>query len=336
MPRPPLHPLIKKLQLFLDRYQVIHGKALVAVSGGPDSSALLDALYSLAASRKFSIQVGHLNHRLRGTESDADAAFVEQFCAQRAIPCIIDQILPTQLQPGQPHLESQARKLRYQWLEQTATKEDCCWIMTGHTQNDQAETVLHHLLRGTGWRGLRGIAPRRSLTKSIRLLRPLLEVSRAEVEAYLLLNGITASQDRSNLDSKHTRNRLRHQVFPILRTTVNPHAERHLAALAQQARKVYSRIVRKAKAALNQAQPIALDEKLGVIHQGPLVKLHDDLLQELLLKCWFTFGLPTQAMTRARWNEVMEVCRGTRPQVQLPGGVIVRRKLDVIQFLSGK
>jgi tRNA(Ile)-lysidine synthase len=152
----------------------------------------------------------------------------------------------------------------------------------------------------------------------------------------LLENGITARQDSSNVDAKHMRNRLRHEIIPLLRSKVNPHADRHLAALAGQARQIYRQISRKAKAALEQLQPTIIDENMGVIQQGTLLKLSDDVLQDVLLRCWFAFGLPMQAMNRARWKEVMEVCRGTRPQVQLPGGVLVRRKIEVIQFLPGK
>jgi tRNA(Ile)-lysidine synthase len=346
MARPPSPILLKNIKRFLDHCQVREGKILVAVSGGPDSIALLQAMHELAGDLQIALVVGHLNHRLRGQESDHDAEFVRQFCNERAVACVIDRISDNDLQPKQSHLESQARRIRYQWLERIAGQEKCCWIMTGHTMNDQAETVLHHLLRGTGWRGMRGIAPSRRLSlldndeakpiklrDSLMLVRPLLTSTRAEVLDFLEQRQIGARQDSSNDDPRFMRNRLRHQIMPVLDLLVNRQAVRHLAQLSERARRMYPLIRRSGQWLLKKATLPAADGVL-VLDQRILGQAKEDTLQEALQQLWQRNGWPNGRMNAARWHEVMEVCHLQRPQVQLPGGVVVRYKLQVIQFFK--
>ncbi len=154
------HPVLHHLQHFLHQCQVT-GPILLAVSGGPDSVCLLHAITQLVDPT--TLQVAHYNHHLRGDASDADAEYVHQFCRDHSLTFHLGNAQPGELTADQSHLESSARRLRYRWLTQLAHSSNCHWLMTGHTMNDQAETVLHHLIRGTGWRGLRGIAPSRGL-----------------------------------------------------------------------------------------------------------------------------------------------------------------------------
>jgi tRNA(Ile)-lysidine synthase len=351
MARTPVHSLLKNIKRFLDQHQVREGKVLVAVSGGPDSVALLQAMHELAGKFQITLLAGHLNHRLRGEESDGDAEFVRQFCHERAITCVIDCVSDSDLQPKQSHLESQARLIRYQWLEKIASQEKCRWIMTGHTMNDQAETVLHHLLRGTGWRGMRGIAPSRRLSllesagdqvisaelplklrHSLVLLRPLLTTTRVEVLEFLEQRQIRARTDSSNDDPRFMRNRLRHQIMPVLDLLVNRQAVRHLAQLSERARRIYPLIRRSAQLLLKKATlPVA--DGVFVLDQRVLSQAKGDTLQEALLQLWQRNGWPSGQMNAARWHEVMDVCRLQRPRVDLPGGIVVRHKLHVIQFL---
>jgi tRNA(Ile)-lysidine synthase len=296
-------------------------------------------MHELTDELQITLLASHLNHRLRGEESDGDAAFVQQFCGERSIASIIDRVSEADLQPNQSHLESQARRIRYQWLERIASQEKCRWIMTGHTLNDQAETVLHHLLRGTGWRGMRGIAPSRRLSPldrdSLILLRPLLSTTRTEVLDFLEQRQIRARQDSSNDDPRFMRNRLRHQVMPVLNLLVNRQAVRHLAQLSERARRMYPLIRRSARRLLKKAILPAADG-IFVLDQRILSKAKEDTLQEALQQLWQKNGWPNGHMNAARWHEVMEVCRLQRPQVQLPDGVVVKYKLHVVQFFKEK
>lgn len=346
MARPPLHIVLKNIKRFLDQHQVRGGKVLIAVSGGPDSIALLQAMHELAGQFQITLLAGHLNHRLRGEESEGDAAFVQKFCVERSITCVINRVSDAALQPKQSHLESQARRIRYQWLERTASQDQCRWIMTGHTMNDQAETVLHHLIRGTGWRGMRGIAPSRRLSlpdnddakpiklrDSLTLVRPLLNSTRSDVLDFLDQRQINAKHDSSNDDPRFMRNRLRHQVMPVLDLLVNRQAVRHLAQLSERARRMYPLIRRSARRLLKKATLPAADG-VFVLDQRIFSRAKEDTLQEALQQLWQKNGWPIGRMNTARWNEVMEVCRLQRPQVQLPGGIVVRYKLQVVQFFK--
>jgi tRNA(Ile)-lysidine synthase len=193
------------------------GKGVVAVSGGPDSVALLRSLL-LETDRP--LVVAHLNHQLRGEDSDGDEEFVRCLCEQWVtiganLVCRTERCDVRGLAGGD-NLESTGRRLRYQWFAQVARESGASWVATGHTADDQVETVLHRLVRGTGLRGLTGIRRRRDLESGILLVRPLLTVRRTDVLAFLGELGQRYRDDASNLDPRFTRNRLRHELLPLL------------------------------------------------------------------------------------------------------------------------
>ena len=207
-------------------------RVLCAVSGGSDSIALLHLLWSQRVQWRWEIFAAHYEHGLRGEESLADAAFVERFCRERGIPCTVEHgDVPAFAARQHLGLEEAARTLRYDFLERTADALSCDRIATAHNANDNAETLLLNLIRGSGLRGLGGIPPQRG-----RIVRPLLTVSREEIEAYLIENGLSHTEDRSNTDEAFRRNRLRRKVLPELRE-MNPaflRACADTAALARQ------------------------------------------------------------------------------------------------------
>jgi tRNA(Ile)-lysidine synthase len=200
---------------------------LLAVSGGPDSTALLDGVAALAPARKWRLTAMHVDHRLRGEESAAEGHAVGRFAARLGVE-FVERVAP--IAPGRG-LEARARRARYEALLAVAAEIGATCILTGHTRNDQVETVLLNLLRGAGRRGLGGIRPRRRM-----LLRPLLAVTRADVRRHLALRGLEASVDRSNADLAHARNRVRRLLVPWLETEFNPRLGEHVAALATRLR----------------------------------------------------------------------------------------------------
>src|SRR5262249_46014861 len=194
------------------------GGLVVAVSGGPDSVALVRAL---AAARGRHdpppLILAHLNHQLRGPESDADEGFVAGLHAAlvaAGVPaldlCRGRRDVGAEARARGGNLEAVARRLRYRWRAGVARERGARWVATGHTANDQAETVLHRLLRGTGLQGLRGIAARRELEPGVGVVRPLLRATRADVLAYLGGLGQPYRHDSSNEDRRQTRNRIPH------------------------------------------------------------------------------------------------------------------------------
>ncbi len=202
---------VKKIRELCAEYEMIppNSRVYAAVSGGKDSMCLLTALMELEKELGFHLSVCHFNHRLRGEESDGDAAFVRAYCRDRNIPYVegSGDVAGESARRG-IGLEEAARNLRYAFFEGL---EDGALVATAHTADDNAETLLMHLLRGTGPQGMGGIPPVRG-----RYLRPMLRVTRQEVEAYLEEKRIPRREDSSNALDDALRNRIRHRVIPLL------------------------------------------------------------------------------------------------------------------------
>ncbi len=191
----------------------VGARVLCAVSGGADSMCLLHWLNEEREARSLELFAAHFEHGLRGEESLRDADFVREACEKLGIPLTVGSG-DVAAYAGREHLglEEAARNLRYRFLEETADRLHCDRIATAHNADDNAETVLMNLCRGSGTRGLSGIPPVRG-----RLIRPLLQTGREEIEAYLAERGIAHVEDSSNSSGAFTRNRIRQQVLPLLK-----------------------------------------------------------------------------------------------------------------------
>jgi len=202
-------------------------RVLVSVSGGPDSTALLHLLVLLARSMPLELHVAHLDHGQRGQASREDRRFVEAMAHDLGLPCTVSILDPPE-DPRAGLSEGRARELRYRFLGQLAQQVGAHRIATGHTRDDQAETVLLNLVRGAGTRGLAGIPPVRD-----SYVRPLLEAPRTAVEAWLRSKGLAWREDASNHDARFTRNRVRHELLPLLERDYRPGVRGRLAATAE-------------------------------------------------------------------------------------------------------
>lgn len=199
----------KLLSFIREKALLCPGETLVcAVSGGKDSVSLLHAMRSLQDELQITVEAAHVNHQLRGEESDRDEAFVRSLCDGWHVPLFVCRadVLSRSKETGES-VEEAARAVRYSFFESLGKK-----IATAHTMDDQLETVLLNLLRGTGLRGLCGILPQRGV-----FVRPMLCVSREDVEAYLAQNELPHVEDSTNEEDFALRNRLRHDVIPLLR-----------------------------------------------------------------------------------------------------------------------
>lgn len=193
---------------------------LVAVSGGPDSVCLLHILVKLEEELGIKLHVAHLNHQLRGAEAEADAGYVSDLAHRLGIPATIEQ-RDVKAYQAQQHvsLEEAAREVRYTFLAQAAKSIGASRVAVGHTADDHIETILMHLIRGTGTSGLRGLQPSnmwQSAQNSLTIIRPLLEVSRQETADYCHHHQLMPRIDASNLSLSPLRNRIRHQLLPLL------------------------------------------------------------------------------------------------------------------------
>jgi tRNA(Ile)-lysidine synthase len=301
------------------------GPGVVAVSGGADSVALLCAL--AADSPPGGLVVAHLNHQLRGTASDADAAFVAGLLPQ--LPHRIEAIDVRAAAAGD-NLEATARRVRYDFLSRVAATVGAGWVATGHTLDDQAETVLHRLIRGTGLRGLRGIAAIRELGPGVRLIRPLLTVAREDVIAYLRAIGQSWREDETNRDPAFTRNRIRHELLPLLRT-FNPAIAEVLGRVARQADETFGEIEDTAAELLRQAERPRVGP-VCVLDPAPLVAVVPSVTREVLNLLWTRESWSRNDMTATHWDRAAAVVRGECRAWDLPGGIRIVRTAHVVRI----
>jgi tRNA(Ile)-lysidine synthase len=233
-PLAPMHPLDERVRRTIRRYALLPAgsRAVIALSGGADSVALTHLLRELAPRAGFRVAgLAHLNHGLRGDAADADEEFCCRLAEQWSLPIEVRRLDAGALACRRGSLEQAAREVRYEFLEQAADQLGADSIAVGHTLDDQAETFLLRLLRGAGPRGLAGIYPRFG-----RIVRPLLEVSRADLRRYLAERGVSFREDETNRDTTIPRNRVRHELIPFLQERFSPRIAEILANEAAIAR----------------------------------------------------------------------------------------------------
>ena len=207
-------------------------KVLVAVSGGPDSIALLYILAELSGRYDIELVVAHLHHMLRGKDADRDARFVRKMADDLSLPFIVDKVnVKIIAKTHRMSIEEAAREARYDFYSRAAAKFGASKIATGHTLDDQAETILMRLLKGSGSLGLSGI-PHKRKSGNILIIRPLLDVDRKAIDKYLKKNRVAARIDASNLNTVYFRNKIRNVLIPILEKDFNPRIKGVLASVA--------------------------------------------------------------------------------------------------------
>jgi tRNA(Ile)-lysidine synthase len=279
-------------------------KVVIGVSGGPDSLCLLDVLETLRLSFDLTLTIAHLNHQLRGPDSQADADFVREVATQRRLPIFVEtRDVAAIAAKRKQSIEEAARQIRYAFLWRVAREVNANKIAVGHHADDQVETVLMHFLRGAGLAGLRGMLPvmeiaglrlhpddisASSSLASPQLIRPLLETSRSEIEAYCRAHQLAPRQDYSNQDTIFFRNRLRHELIPQLET-YNPNIRQTL----QRTAKVIAAEVEFLNDHLDQAWRL-------VVRSESTEKIEMDLLD------WLSLPL---AMKRSSLRRAVEVLR---------------------------
>ena len=284
---------------------------------------LLRALHAL---RPTDVVVCHVDHQLRGTASDGDRRFVEALCASLVVSFHGKLIDPANAGGNR---EATARRLRYEALAEVAGAVGAAWVAVGHHADDQAETVLHHILRGTGLAGLRGIATVGELAPGVRLIRPLLTVTRRTIDEALLGWNQAHVEDETNADVGLTRNRLRREILPLL-TNEAPNLTASLARLAGQAAEAEALLAD--YAALTLAKHEKPRARAVVVLGGELGDEAPDLVRRVLRLLWRREGWPCGDLTAAHWHRAAAVVLGDTPAVDCPGGISVRRVGAVVRL----
>lgn len=291
---------------------------LCALSGGGDSMALLTCLLALAEERDLTVLAAHYDHQLRGEASQADAAFVADWCRRNQVPLTMGRgEVAAQAARQGTGLEETARAMRYAFLEETARAVGAAAIATAHTADDNAETVLMHLIRGTGLKGLGGITP-----VSGNVIRPMLTITRQEVEDFLQEWCVDHIEDSSNKSDAFLRNRIRHHVMPLLRQE-NPKIGENLSQMALRLRQEEDYLSQAAEfdtlptvPELKQLHPAIRSRMIGTFLKSAGVKEPED----------------------AHIAQVEALLHSPRPSAgaAFPGGVTITRNYEKMEVLREK
>ncbi len=281
---------------------------VAAVSGGADSVALLRALAAQKRGGEGRLVVAHFNHRLRGEESDADEQFVAQLAHDLGLRFESGRVEPDGLEPCSNGLEEAARSRRYEFLISTSEEVGARYVVCAHTADDQIETILHRIVRGTGIAGLAGIPRCRRLSPAVTLIRPLLDVRRAELIDYLASLGQSYREDSSNSDRRFTRNRIRHDLLPHLAEHYNPavgEALQKLGRLAGEAQSVVDELVRQ----LVGDGALAEQDAGLLVLRDKVAGQSEYLVRELLIHAWQSRDWPMQSMGFDEWHLLVQMLR---------------------------
>jgi tRNA(Ile)-lysidine synthase len=282
---------------------------------------LLRVLHRLAPELGLRLSVAHLDHGVRGVEARGDALFVEELAGSLGLPVDLGQWQPA----GPGHFEADARRARYSWLVEIAHTRGASVVAVGHTLDDQAETILHRIVRGTGLRGLSGIPWRRGLgtEPTVTLVRPLLSVSRHAIRESLATLGQTYRDDLSNADLSRTRSRIRHDLLPRLGREYNPRVAEALirlgtlAAASQRAMEDHLR-------ELGDAATLSITQERVVLRRDRLLQIPLFLRAEVLRRVWKQAGWPEAGMSAKRWRRLASVAGSQRvTRLPLGGGILL-------------
>jgi len=259
--------VIEKVRFALAKYRMVEegDKVVVAVSGGPDSVALLDILFRLRDELGITLHVAHLNHMFRGQDAEKDAAFVQEIAEHYGLPVIIDSFnVPAHMKKTGLSAQVAARTARYRFLERVAKEVNAQRVALGHHADDQAETVLINFLRGAGPAGLKGIPP----VRDGFYIRPLFSLRRRDIEEYCRERGLDARLDASNLKPVYLRNKIRLELIPLLEKDYNPQLVATLARLADVCREENEFIDQMAESAYREVNLSAAGKKKDIHLNG--------------------------------------------------------------------
>jgi tRNA(Ile)-lysidine synthase len=328
----PTNPIIKKVRNTIFRYGMIHPGDLiiVAVSGGPDSVCLLHLLHDLKDELKIGFVVAHYEHGLRPDEDESETTFVGRLAAAMNLPYETDKAVALN-KAETASIEEKARDARYAFLEEVMEKRCAQKIAVGHNLNDQAETVIMRLLRGSSLPGLAGIPPYRDH----KIIRPLIEIQRGEILSYLSSRDLSFVLDSSNLETRYLRNEIRLKLMPLLRT-YQPRLIEHLGQLAEDLRDENRYLEQQVEDWVLRNADFSPNGDV-IIPVSAFVRLPRPVRNRVTRQILKKVKKNLRRIDRVHILGVYNLAKGTKPQsaLWLPEGFTIKKRYDRLIFSGG-
>jgi tRNA(Ile)-lysidine synthase len=309
------------------------GKVLLAISGGADSTALLHVLAALrldeAHHGRLDICCAHINHQLRGNEAQRDEDFVIEQCQKLKVPVVTRKIdVRDYAKKSKLSIETAARNLRIEKLVEIAKSQNCSCIATAHHKNDNAETIIDRLIRGTGLRGLCGIWPAKKFADGITFIRPLLCATRDEIVQYLNGRNLDWCTDRTNTDFAYRRNFIRHRLLPALQKDSQDDLVEHLAVLSKASRRFYQMVCRTADSIWPDVA--TMNENNIVVDSDKIANQPAEIKIEIARRVLAHLDCGEQDVTERHYTGILRLPDESR--LQLPNRVTVHKQGGKIIF----
>lgn len=313
---------------------------VVGVSGGPDSTLLLHALTQLSIEKNLDwrLHVAHLHHGLRGDEADADALFVQQLGESLGLAVLSErQDIRAHIELRGGSTEEVARQYRYEFLERMALRTGSELVAVGHHADDNAETIFHRIVRGTGLRGLAGMSDARPIQPGsrIRLIRPLLSQRRERLEAICNERGLKYRIDSTNLSHEFTRGRIRNEILPLLRNTMNPNVTEALLRLGEHARWLGNYLEDAAGRTFDSLVVSESPDRL-VLNTAALLSKQRIIQAEVVRRAVSIVLGREQDLSYANIESILRLAHAMHSgkEIHVPGPVVVRKRYDRLEFLQ--
>lgn len=328
--------MLKEIKNTLKKFCLLNrgDRVIIALSGGPDSVSLLLALNIFKKEFHLTLACAHLNHNLRQEESDEDQRYVVRLSSKLKIPIFTasKDIKNFAAEKGLS-IEQAARQLRYEFLLESAKTFKANKIAVGHTRDDQAETLLMRLLRGSGLRGLKSIPPVREISPGIYIIRPLIETSRKQIESFLRQKKVRPRLDSTNLKTLFLRNKIRRKLLPLLEKYYSPKIKDILARTAENLNADYDYLLDRQRAAFKRVARVKADNFVKVPIKK-LITLEPSLKRGVVRLVIENVKGNLENIDYRHWERIEDLINGNLKCVNLPGEIKVVRNNGTVQFLK--
>lgn len=321
--------IFEKVLSTINKYNLIENedKVVIGISGGPDSVCLLHILYRLKEIMNIDVYAAHLNHQIRGLEAQKDALYISQLCEELGITYFVKSIdVPTYCKENGLSIEEGARKLRYEMFEEIRIKTHSNKIAIGHNLNDQSETVLMRMMRGTGLQGLRGIEH----VRDNKIIRPILDIERTEIEMYCEEYDLKPRIDQTNLESIYTRNKIRLELIPYMSDNFNPNIIQSLVRMSSSLKSDSDYIEQEAYKSFKQVCDLKIDSV--DISLKEYINLHSSIKVRVLRNAIKHINGDTNFIDQKHIEDIMDLEGEEKinKMLNLPRGLFAYRRKGLI------